>query len=518
LRASLPAFAGPVISLDTEWAAIAQRPVSNPPVLTTLDHLVAMIYTSGSTGQPKGTALTGRGYRNMFRWYGTHMGLDGDTRFLLMLALSFDSALKDIMTPLLTGGQVVLGPARYTDPATILELIAHYQITATSSTPTLLYPLIELAAAQDYAPLASLRCIDVGGEPTDLARVRPWFSSPRCQCRWLHVYGPTECSDLSTGYGALSGAELCALEKLPIGQPLPNVRIYVVNEQQEVQPIGVPGEVCITGSGLARGYLHRPDLTAARFGVSPYGDGERMYRTGDIGRWRADGTLELLGRMDQQVKIRGIRIELEEIEAVLGGYAGLQRGVVVAREDVPGDKRLVAYLVAQPGVELRSSQVRQFLQQQVPEYMVPSAFVVLDQLPLLPNGKVNRRALPAPDLTRADLDDAFVAPETPLQQALAIIWTEVLGLDQVGIYDSFFALGGHSLLATQVVAQVRDILQVDLPLQTVFEAPTIAGLADAMLQDPNKRGRIEAIAEMVVSVFQLSQEETEQRLSEQKPS
>jgi amino acid adenylation domain-containing protein len=513
MRAGLPAYDGPIIALDADWPEVAVWPDDNLSCGTTLENLVAIIYTSGSTGTPKGAAMTGRGYLNMFCWYREHMGLNTETRFLLQLALSFDSAFKNIMVPLLVGGQVVLGPARYTDPAVLVQIIETHQVTSFSTTPTQLYPMIDLSAARAYAPLASLRCIDMGGETAQLAKLHPWLRSPQCHTRLMHVYGPTECSDLSSAYGLMTAEEVLLLDKLPIGYPLTNMRIYVVNQHHELQPIGVPGEICISGVGLARSYFNRPALTAERFVVNPFVPGARMYRSGDVGRWRADGTVELLGRVDHQVKIRGMRVELGEIEAQLGQYPGVQSCVVVAREDEPGDKRLVAYVVARPDQVVQPQDMRQFLLQHLPEYMVPSAWMLLEQMPLLTNGKIDRRALPQPTSTNIQ-GDAFVAPRTPLEEILATIWGEVLKLDQVSIDSNFFASGGHSLLATQVVAQIRDILQVDIPLQTIFEAPTVAKLAEALLHDPERRAHIEQVVELLINVAQLSEEEVDKMLSD----
>jgi fengycin family lipopeptide synthetase D/tyrocidine synthetase-2 len=274
-----------------------------------VDNRAVVIYTSGSTGQPKGVVLNGCGYLNLFHWYGACCELTEATRFLLVLAFSFDSALKDIITPLFAGGQVILSPPGHTDPSELLDIIDAYQVTATSSTPSLLYPLVESAAAREYKQLSSMTAYALGGEPTMVARIRPWFSSPQCHCRLIHVYGPTECSDITNSSRGLTGDDLNKLDKLPIGGLLPNVRMYVLDPHGQIQPIGVAGEICVSGVGLARGYLNRPDLTATRFVVNPYEAGTQMYRTGDLGRWRSDGLLELLGRVDLQVKNRGLRIE-----------------------------------------------------------------------------------------------------------------------------------------------------------------------------------------------------------------
>jgi acyl carrier protein len=256
-------------------------------------------------------------------------------------------------------------------------------------------------------------------------------------------------------------------------------QIYLLDLNLQPVPVGVPGEVHIGGAGLARGYFNRPELTAEKFIPHPFSDepGTRLYKTGDLAHYLLDGTIDFLGRIDNQVKIRGYRIELGEIEAVLGQHPAVQSPAVVMREDAPGDKQLVAYVVARPEGSFDAADVRKHLKQKLPEYMVPSAFVMLDSLPLTPNGKLDRKALPAPDQSRSEPEETFVAPRTPVEETLASIWGAVLKLDKAGIHDNFFDLGGHSLLATQLISRIRDTFKLDLPLRTLFEAPTIDGLA-----------------------------------------
>jgi acyl carrier protein len=269
---------------------------------------------------------------------------------------------------------------------------------------------------------------------------------------------------------------------IPIGRPIANTRIYLLDKYLQPVPMGVVGELHIGNDGLAQGYLNQPELTAEKFVPNPFSDepGARLYKTGDLARYLPDGNIEFLGRIDNQVKIRGYRIELGEVEAVLSQHPGVLEAVVVARDDAL-DKRLVAYVVHRPGVDISANELRGFLKQKLPEYMIPSVFIVLDALPLTPNGKVDRKALPAPDQNRPELEQAYQAPRTPMEDTLAEIWREVFKLERIGIHDNFFDLGGHSLLATQVVSRVRAAFQTEVSLRTLFEKPTVAELANAIL-------------------------------------
>jgi surfactin family lipopeptide synthetase A len=303
---------------------------------------------------------------------------------------------------------------------------------------------------------------------------------------------------------------------VPIGRPIANTQLYILDPVLQPVPIGIPGELYIGGDGLARGYLNRPDLTAEKFIPNPFGSepGARLYKTGDLARHRPDGNLEFLGRLDHQVKLRGFRIELGEIEAVLGGHPAVREAVVVVREDVPGDMRLVAFVVSDQEPAPASRELRAFLQAKLPDYMIPSVFIRLDILPLTPNGKVDRRALPAPDQARPAPEDAFVAPRTPVEEGLARIWAQVLGLEQVGIHDNFFELGGHSLLAMRVISRLRDTFHMELPLRSLFEAPTVAGLALTIAQRQAERAEHEEMARLLAELEGLPDDEARRLLAD----
>ena len=326
--------------------------------------------------------------------------------------------------------------------------------------------------------LRGVRQLLSGGDVLSVAHVeRVLRELPHC--RFANGYGPTETTTFASVHpvavGELNGS-------VPIGRPIANTRAYVLDASLQPVPVGVAGELYLGGAGLARGYLGRPGLTAERFIPDPFGPalggefGGRLYRTGDRVRWRTDGALDFLGRVDNQVKLRGHRVEPGEVEVVLGEHPAVRAAAVIVREDVPGEKRLVAYLVAE-GAAPATSELRRFLKERLPEFMVPAGFVVLDAFPVSPNGKLDRRALPAPDRSTVGSEDVFVAPRNPIEELLATIWATVLRTDRVGIHSNFFELGGHSLMATQVISRIAASLGVELPLRSIFEAPTVAELA-----------------------------------------
>jgi acyl-coenzyme A synthetase/AMP-(fatty) acid ligase/acyl carrier protein len=328
--------------------------------------------------------------------------------------------------------------------------------------------------------LSEVKQLLIGGEALSVPHVKKGLAElPNTEI--INGYGPTENTTFTCCYRIPRQLD-DNLTSIPIGKPIGNTQVYILDPHLNPVPIGVVGELHIGGDGLARGYLNRPELTEEKFIANPFSSDptSRLYKTGDLAHYLADGNIEFLGRIDDQVKVRGYRVELGEIETVLGQHASLREAVVLAREDSPGDRRLVAYVVAAPGSAPSANELRSFLQQKLPEYMVPSAFMFLDSLPITPNGKLDRKALPAPDQIRREPDETFVAARTPVEETLASIWAAVLKVDKVGIHDSFFHLGGHSLLATQLISRIRDTFKIDLPLRSLFEAPTIYGLAQRL--------------------------------------
>jgi acyl-coenzyme A synthetase/AMP-(fatty) acid ligase/acyl carrier protein len=322
------------------------------------------------------------------------------------------------------------------------------------------------------------------------------------EAKLINLYGSSEVSADVTYYEVTDGRQHRCI---PIGRPIDNTSIYILDSHLQPLPIGVPGELYISGDGLSRGYLNSPGLTAERFIHDPFTDDTeaRLYKTGDLARYLPDGNIEFLGRLDHQVKIRGSRIEFGEIEAVLSLHPKVKQAVVIAREDILGDKRLAAYVISNKKKADLVSDLRSFLKQKLPDYMLPSSFTFLDCLPLNPSGKVNRKALPVPDQTRADLGIEYLAPRTPIEKLLAEIWSEVLAVEKVGIHDNFFELGGHSLLATQVLSRIRDALQMDIPLRLLFESPTVSDMAEAILQKYTKQIEQEELNQMLSDLQQI---------------
>ncbi|MFP2931860.1 amino acid adenylation domain-containing protein, partial [Pyxidicoccus sp. 3LG] len=466
LVSGVPAGSRPVVCLDFDWEHIARQPADAVSErVVSPDGLAYIIYTSGSTGRPKGTLLHHRGLVNTALAAAAGLRLGPGERALQLASLAFDASMWEVFSALLSGATLVLASSEQLMPGDALQgLLSTQRITTLSATPTVLSFLRP-------EELPALRTVASVGEALPPGLARRWATGRLL----LNAYGPTEttiCASMTRG--PVDPA------RITIGQPFANTRLYVLDARLRPLPVGVPGELYIGGTGVARGYLGRPELTAERFVPDAFGTepGARLYRTGDRARWLQDGALEYLGRLDFQVKVRGIRIELGEVEAALVKHPAVKEAVVVAREDA-GDTRLVAYVVT---TEQDAAALRDWLRERLPESMVPSAFVALETLPLTSNGKLDRKALPAPDLNAAS--DGFVEPQTPLQQQLAAVFREVLRVERVGLHDDFFLLGGHSLLATQAVTRLRAQLGVELSLRAFFEAPTVARLAERLDATP----------------------------------
>ncbi|RKH08371.1 non-ribosomal peptide synthetase [Corallococcus sp. CA053C] len=461
LLAALPPHASQVVCLDHPEDALLPPPDASLTLSPLPENLAYLIYTSGSTGRPKGVAIPHRAAVAFLTWTHSVFSADELKGVLACTSLNFDLSVFEVFAPLSRGGRVII--AR--NALHLAELPQASEVTLVNTVPSAMAQLLRLGALPP-----SVRTVNLAGEALPASLARQVYEVPGVQ-RLYNLYGPSEDTTYST-YARVRPGEVP-----PIGRPLTNTRAYVLDAHLQPVPVGLPGELYLSGEGLSRGYLHRPELTAERFLPAPFGPpGARMYKTGDRVRYRPDGTLEYLGRTDFQVKVRGFRIELGEVEATVQAAPGVREAVVVAREDVPGDKRLVAYVVARDGHPLDGAHLREGLRRTLPEYMVPAAFVVLDALPLNPNGKVDRKALPAPVIERTS-PRPYEAPRTPTETLLAGLWQQVLGVERAGITDHFFELGGHSLLATQVVSRLRASLHVELPLNAFFDAPTLEALA-----------------------------------------
>lgn len=467
-----------VVCLDTAWNVIAQESEENIVNRITGENLAYMLYTSGSTGRPKGVLGTHRAAINRFSWMWNIYPFEPEEVCCQKTALSFVDSVWEIFGPLLQGIRTVIIPDMIVkSPDLLLQVLAAHAVSRIVLVPSLLRVLLDLTAdLQKQIP--ALKYWISSGEtlPLDLA-LR--FVDRMPHSVLLNLYGSSEVAADATWYDMREGK---ALTSVPIGRPIANTQIYLLDRSNQLVPIGVPGELHVGGDGLARGYFNRPDLTAAKFVPSPFSTiaGTLLYKTGDWARYLPDGNIEYLGRIDHQVKIRGFRIELGEIEAVLNEHPAVQQAVVMAREDVPGDKRLVAYVVLHGQLSSTISELQEHLTKTLPAYMLPSAFMLLEAFPLMPNGKVDRHALPAPDQTRPELRQTFVAPRTPKEESIAGIWSSILGIERVGIHDNFFALGGHSLLAMQVISQMQNTLRITLPLRSFFDAPTVAEQAELL--------------------------------------
>jgi acyl-coenzyme A synthetase/AMP-(fatty) acid ligase len=412
----------------------------------------------------------------------------------LLAGPGFDASVWETWAALTSGASLHI-PSRdvVLSPSALLRWMGEEGITV-SFLPT---PLAEAVLSEPLPEDLALRLLLTGGDR--LVR-RPL---PNLSYALVNHYGPTESTVVATaGRVAPTG------ERLPeIGSPIANTRVYILGRSLRPVPVGVAGEICLAGEGLARGYRKRPELTAERFVPDPFGaQGARLYHTGDLARWRPDGGIEFLGRADSQVKIRGFRIELGEVESALARQPGVESAVVLAREDVRGDNRLMAYVVASGG-GVSTEELRRGLQRTLPEPMVPSAFVLLPELPLGPTGKVDRRALPAPERLRHESDPDFVPPRTSLEEEVAQVWRDVLGVDRIGVHDSFWALGGHSLLATRVLSRTEDLFRVDLPLQTLFASPTLGGFASLVGESVLAAGEGEELTAALAELGDLSDEE-----------
>jgi amino acid adenylation domain-containing protein len=495
-----------LLCLDRDGEVMAGESSLNPPQRTRPENLAYLIYTSGSTGQPKGAMLHHRGLCNLAAAQQQAFGLQASDRILQFSSLSFDASVWEVVMALLSGAALVLASREVLASGQgLFEVLRQRAITTLTLPPSML-------AVLPQEPLPELHTMITAGEPCSGELVARWSEGRR----YFNAYGPTETT-------VCASLHLCSEsdpQSPPLGRPIANFQLYVLDAHLQPVPVGVAGELHIGGVGLARGYLNRPHLTAEKFIPHPFSSepGSRLYKSGDLVRYLPDGNLEYLGRIDQQVKVRGFRIELGEIEAVLAQQPGLREVVVVAREDSPGERRLVAYLVPEPGASLDISELRSSLRERLPDYMVPSAFVTLEALPLTPNGKVDRQALPAPGDGRPALESTYARPQTQLERTIAAVWREALGVGKIGTQDNFFDLGGHSILMAKIQTKLQEICGKEIPIIEMFRRPTISALAQYFTQEPDARRALQPSYDRAEKQMEaIKQQERRQRAISRKP-
>jgi amino acid adenylation domain-containing protein len=472
----LPAGAARIVCLDNDCGDVDEHRASNSDGNVYSGNLAYVIYTSGSTGHPKGVMNTHSGIVNRLLWMQRTFGLTAEDRVLQKTPATFDVSVWELFWPLMSGACLVFAaPERHREPPYLIDLIRRESITTIHFVPSMLKVFL---AEREVSKCRSLRRVIASGEALTWDIQQEFFA--KLDSTLHNLYGPTEAAIDVTAWRC---QEEQFVRPVPIGYPIANTRIYILDPSGQPVPVNVPGEVFIGGLQLARGYLNSPSLTAENFVPDPFGEASsRCYSTGDIGRFRADGAIEFLGRRDHQVKIRGFRIEPHEIEMVLKEQECIQDSVVIARPNAVGETQLVAYVVPRDGCRPTVHELRTALRVYLPEYLVPSLFVVMDELPTLPNGKLNRRVLPVPESTRPDIEEVFVAPRTPVEETVAQIWSEMLGFEHIGVRDNFFELGGHSLQVTQIAFRIYEAFGVDIPLRDLFDEPTIEGLATVIMQ------------------------------------
>ncbi len=484
LGKNLPQHSGNTIYLDSDWGKINTSSTGNLACRTTPEDLAYIMYTSGSTGRPKGVCVRHKGIVRLVQ-NTNYADFSSEQIFLQLAPVSFDAATFEIWGALLNGARLILFPSRVPSLEELGQAIKQYQVTILWLTSGLFHLMVD----EKLEDLASLQQLLAGGDVLSVTHIRKFLKKVD-GCKLINGYGPTENTTFTCCHLIDSLEENC--QSVPIGKPIANTQVYLLDKYFNPVPTGVVGELYTGGDGLATGYFQRPDLTEDKFIDNPlkkssfanldranYSD--RLYKTGDLARYLPDGTIEFLGRIDNQVKIRGFRIELGEIEGIIAEHPSVKQSIVLVREKSPGDKYIVAYVVCQSQQSSVDPQkLSDFIKEKLPNYMVPAAIVLLDEFPLTPNGKIDRRALPEPDFVKSNLSTNFVAPQTPLEQQIADIWVKALNINQVGIHDNFFELGGHSLLAVQVFSEIEKTWNTKLPLSILFNAPSIHELAKAI--------------------------------------
>ncbi len=478
----IPEHQSQIIRLDADWEKIASQNSDNLAPIGENKHVAYVIYTSGSTGNPKGVMISQQALVSFVQTAISEYGISGSDRVLQFASINFDAAVEEIYPSLCTGATLVLRTDKMlSDLPTFFQACEDLQLTVLDL-PTAYWHQLAAELANTSTSLPEfLRLVIIGGEKVLLEPVRDWQkyvtkSGKADRLQLINTYGPTETTVVATLYRIPN--TFLNINEVPIGRPLAHLQTYILDPQLQPVPIGVTGEIHIGGDSLAIGYLNRPELTDEKFIPNPFSSqsGSRLYKTGDLARYLSDGDIEYLGRIDNQVKIRGFRIELGEIETVLSQHPNIRATVVTVREDIPSDKRVVAYVVAED--KSQNIDLRAFLKERLPSYMIPSAFVFLEAMPITPNGKIDYRSLPVPDISSTQLEKNFVPPSNPTQETLAKIWSQILGVERVGINDNFFELGGHSLLSVRLISEIEKAFNYQIPLSSLFKISTISEIEE----------------------------------------
>ncbi len=530
LRDELAELGASLVCLDTARPALSQYSTENPTCLTSADDPVYLIYTSGSTGEPKGVMITHASLWSHIQALQAVTGLTERDRHLHAQSFSFSASVRQFMAPLCAGAGVVIATHEQVhDPLALFKLMKDYDVTHWGVTPSYWRNCIGVLRSTPTEKRKTLlenklRMIISSGEVMRSDILRAWTQDLGQTAQLVNMFGMTEVTGVVTAYPAPPEQDTTT-HNISVGRPISNARIYLLDQQLEPVPLGLPGEIYIGGDYLARGYHNRPALTAERFIPDPFSPepGARLYKTGDLARFQSDGSLDFLERTDYQIKIRGYRIEPGEVEAVLAQHPGVREAAVMGQvkssgpvaEPTSEDKQLVAYVAVDPLASPAQKELRDFAKQRLPDYMVPSAFVFLDTLPSTATGKVDRKALLKIDIDRSGLDEGYAAPRNPVEEVLAQMWADILDVERVGIYDNFFELGGNSLLAVQSMAYLQEALRVEEPLIALFfESPTVAGVAEALIQNHTGNGDMEEIVATLNLIAGMSDEEIDAMLAE----